>query len=66
MTNRNKEKEPNIAIYARVSTVGKGQDVDLQLRDLRAYVASRGLSIFKNMSMMEYRAGKINALLLTP
>lgn len=25
------------AIYARVSTMGKGQDVDLQLRDLRSY-----------------------------
>lgn len=47
MTRGNKQKEANIAIYARVSTVGKGQDVDMQLRDLRAYATSRGLSIFK-------------------
>jgi DNA invertase Pin-like site-specific DNA recombinase len=32
----------NVAIYARVSTTDKGQDVDLQLRDLRSYVESRG------------------------
>ncbi len=36
-----------VAIYARVSTTGKGQDVDLQLRDLRAYVEARGWQIFK-------------------
>lgn len=47
MTRGNKQKETNVAIYARVSTVGKGQDVDMQLRDLRAYATSRGLSIFK-------------------
>ena len=35
------------AIYARISTTDKGQDVDLQLRDLRAYVQSRGYTIFK-------------------
>jgi len=47
MTRNNKQKESSVAIYARVSTVGKGQDVDMQLRDLRAYATSRGLSIFK-------------------
>ena len=47
MTRGNKQKEMNVAIYARVSTVGKGQDVDMQLRDLRAYASSRGLLIFK-------------------
>jgi DNA invertase Pin-like site-specific DNA recombinase len=47
MTRGNKQKEMNVAIYGRVSTVGKGQDVDMQLRDLRAYATSRGLSIFK-------------------
>ncbi len=36
-----------VALYARVSTSGKGQDVDMQLRDLHAYATSRGLSIFK-------------------
>jgi DNA invertase Pin-like site-specific DNA recombinase len=35
------------AIYARVSTIGKGQDVDLQLRDLRKYTQARGWEIFK-------------------
>jgi DNA invertase Pin-like site-specific DNA recombinase len=35
------------AIYARVSTIGKGQDVDLQLRDLRNYAQARGWEIFK-------------------
>lgn len=36
-----------IAIYARVSTVDKGQDVDLQLTDLRSYVQSRGFALHK-------------------
>ena len=35
------------AIYARISTVGKGQDVDLQLRDLRNYAQARGWEIFQ-------------------
>jgi len=35
------------AIYGRVSTTGKGQDVDLQLRDLRNYAQARGWEIFK-------------------
>lgn len=35
------------AIYARVSTVDKGQDVDLQLTDLRTYAAARGWQVFK-------------------
>ncbi len=30
-----------VALYARVSTVDKGQDVGLQLRDLRQYVKAR-------------------------
>lgn len=36
-----------IAIYARVSTLGKGQDVGLQLRDLRTYASSRGMESFR-------------------
>lgn len=36
-----------IAIYARVSTIDKGQDVDLQLNDLRAYAAARGWKIYQ-------------------
>jgi DNA invertase Pin-like site-specific DNA recombinase len=35
-----------IALYARVSTVDKGQDVELQLRDLRQYAAARGWVIY--------------------
>ncbi len=33
------------AIYARVSTVNHGQDPEMQLRDLRQYVAARGWTI---------------------
>ena len=36
-----------VAIYARVSTTGKGQNVDLQLKDLRNYAQARGWEIFK-------------------
>jgi DNA invertase Pin-like site-specific DNA recombinase len=36
-----------VAMYARVSTTDKGQDVDLQLRDLRNYVGARGWTTFK-------------------
>jgi len=36
-----------ISIYARVSTNGKGQDVEMQLRDLRTYAQSREMEIFK-------------------
>lgn len=35
------------AIYSRVSTSGKGQDVEMQLRDLRTYTQSRGIEVFK-------------------
>jgi putative DNA-invertase from lambdoid prophage Rac len=34
-----------VALYARVSTVDKGQDVGLQLRDLRRYVKARGWTL---------------------
>jgi hypothetical protein len=30
------------ALYGRVSTIDKGQDPGLQLRDLRTYAAARG------------------------
>jgi DNA invertase Pin-like site-specific DNA recombinase len=36
-----------VAIYGRVSTTDKGQDVGLQLRDLRKYVEARGWATFK-------------------
>lgn len=35
-------KPPRAALYARVSTVGHGQDVGLQLDELRAAAAQRG------------------------
>lgn len=35
------------ALYARVSTNGKGQDVELQMRDLRSNAQTRGMDIFK-------------------
>ena len=33
------------AIYARVSTRDKGQDADLQLRELREYAQQRGWTV---------------------
>lgn len=36
-----------LAIYARISTTDKGQDVDLQLKDLRVYVQARGWKIYQ-------------------
>lgn len=33
------------AIYARISTADKGQDVDLQLNDLRSYAKARGCPV---------------------
>ena len=34
-----------VAVYARVSTLDKGQDVDLQLRERRVYVQAREWTI---------------------
>lgn len=36
-----------IGIYARISTSDKGQDVNLQLNDLRTYAEARGFEIYK-------------------
>ena len=36
-----------VGIYGRVSTLDKGQDVELQLADLRSYASARGWEIFK-------------------
>lgn len=36
-----------VGLYARVSTTDKGQDPELQLRDLRSYAQARGWSVFK-------------------
>ncbi len=35
------------ALYARVSTTNKGQDTELQLRDLRTYAQARNLEVHK-------------------
>lgn len=35
------------ALYARVSTTDKGQDVDLQLNDLREFAQTRGFEAFE-------------------
>ena len=40
-------KPEEVGIYARVSTVDKGQDVELQLCDLRTYADARGWKVFK-------------------
>ena len=34
-----------VALYARVSTVDKGQDPEVQLDDLREYAARRGFEV---------------------
>jgi DNA invertase Pin-like site-specific DNA recombinase len=34
-----------VALYARISTLNHGQDVDLQLRELRDYALARGWNI---------------------
>jgi len=40
-------KSEKVGIYARVSTLDKGQDVELQLSDLRTYADARGWKVFK-------------------
>lgn len=35
-----------VALYARISTIDKGQDTELQLRDLRKYAEARGWTVF--------------------
>lgn len=34
-----------VGLYARVSTLDKGQDTEVQLRDLRSYAEARGWSV---------------------
>jgi len=36
-----------VAIYARVSTLDRGQDVNLQLNDLRTYATARGWKVYR-------------------
>ena len=40
-------KPEKVGLYARISTLDKGQDIDLQLLDLRSYAGARGWEIFK-------------------
>jgi DNA invertase Pin-like site-specific DNA recombinase len=39
-------KSDKVGLYGRVSTTDKGQDPELQLKDLRAYVKARGWKVF--------------------
>jgi putative DNA-invertase from lambdoid prophage Rac len=39
-------KSERVAIYARVSTADKGQDPEMQLKDLREYAHARGWKVF--------------------
>ena len=34
-----------VALYARVSTLDKGQDTEVQMRELREYAVRRGWSV---------------------
>ena len=45
MTGQQSAKHNRVAIYARVSTTDKGQDVELQLRELRTFAQTRGWGI---------------------
>ena len=40
-------KPEKVGIYARVSTLDKGQDTEVQLSDLRTYADARGWKVFK-------------------
>jgi len=41
------DKSTRVAIYARVSTRDKGQEVENQLRQLREFSASQGWAIYR-------------------
>jgi DNA invertase Pin-like site-specific DNA recombinase len=41
------ETQLKVALYARVSTVGNGQDPEMQLVELREYVARRGWQVYE-------------------
>ncbi len=45
MTDKNRASL-RVAIYARVSTVDKGQNPEVQLKPLREYCSARGLAVF--------------------
>jgi len=47
MHERISSNNTRVALYARVSTNGKSQDVNLQLEELRAYAEARGWQVFQ-------------------
>jgi len=47
MTGQQSAELNRVAIYARISTIDKGQDVELQLRELRAFAKARGWRILQ-------------------
>ena len=47
-----------IAIYSRVSTNGKGQDTEVQARELREYAARRGWAIVQEFSDSGFSGAK--------
>lgn len=51
-----KKAQKRVAIYARVSTLEKGQDPETQLRQLREYVERRSFSIVGEF--IDYASGK--------
>ena len=46
------------ALYARVSTVDKGQDPEVQLRELREYAARRGFEVV--VEFVDFASGQRN------
>ncbi len=52
----NKKAQKRVAIYARVSTLEKGQDPETQLRQLREYVARRNFELIGEF--VDYASGK--------
>lgn len=45
MAKKSADQPKRVALYARVSTLDKGQDPETQLRPLREYAARRGFII---------------------
>ncbi len=54
MTGQQSAKQNRVAIYARVSTTDKGQDVGMQLRDLEAYTKARDWTVRDKLSDVNY------------
>jgi DNA invertase Pin-like site-specific DNA recombinase len=52
------DKSTRVAIYARVSTRDKGQEVENQLRQLREFSASQGWAIYREF--IDHETGSTN------